>query len=333
MVSRNLSVIEPSVQRWDFNPKMLMYQVFLTTIIIIGNSSLLLFIVKYRNKLLKANIFILSLTVSDLLSGLLSTPFAHYVCFYDVSQIYCDFHQGVGQFFARISSVTIMTISIDRLMKLEYPIAYNNTEWRRMKHRLLIIGIIWISSAILTTLKFIDSIFNSGNYTKGCFFRVSYSTFEQTELLITVMGSNIIALGSYAKIMLLVSKTCRTEGTVVYFKKTSHRTLNDTEMVVNKLKTPNDSLRKHLGRSGDQRCYGSFWRSYIILGLIVILNLIFVTAPPLLFSLHMICETCVPPAVFQSMAWTFWTSCAVNPIIFALMNKDFRSFILFRANN
>lgn len=338
MVIRNLNVTGPSVQKWDPNLILSVYQVFLTSIILVGNGALLLFILKYRFNVMKPNLFILSLTLSDFLTGLFVTPFAHYVSHFDVSQVFCDIHQCAGQFFARISSITIMIISIDRYMKLRYPIRYKKM-WSSTNVRCLFITTTWFLSGLLSLIKLLDSMTNSGNYIKGCFYRESYSTMEQYELIITVMGSNLISLVVYVRILLLVRFPLPTtvESDPIPTYDTNSSTKNHPRMNrgmddgddgdISTSTSPMDSLRRHIGRYTSDSTIIQSWKHTIILGSIVILNFVFVGIPPLLFSLFMICGSCVNPTAFQSSAWIFWVSCAVNPFIFAQMNPHFRSFV------
>lgn len=404
-MARNLSVLEPSVERWRPHLTLNIFSALLTLIIVIGNSTLLLFILKSRFKLMKSNLFILSLTVSDFLIGLLVTPFAHYVSLYDVSQLFCDAYLNLGQFLARNSSITIMIISIDRYMKLSHPIKYK-TIWCSTRRRIGLIALTWSFSFGLTIIKFTDSILNSGNYTKGCFYRESYSTIEQVELVVTLVGTNIVALIIYVKILLLVRNprqprlqnlsrggakngesiksavsTKSAEKSAISIKsvvgvkssfsiksaaneKSAENQASAEQSAVsgysavptkiavfdpkmdssqgyqiptfqNMMVVPSpasNDLRRHLGhyspifKSTKVKCHAR--RPSIVLGLIVVSNLIFVAVPPFVFSLFIICEACANETVMQIIPWIFWMSCAVNPIIFALLNNDFRSFIL-----
>lgn len=343
---RNLSVVEPSVERWDPNIVINTFQSLITIFIIIGNGTLLQFIIKFKKKLLKPNLFILSLTISDLLTGMIGTPMAHIVSHQDVSQIFCDAYLSVAQFLARISSTTIMIISIDRFMKLSFPIKYK-TSWTSTTRRILIVSSVWTLSAIITCIKLMDSVYNSGNYTKGCFFRSSYTKFEQMELIFSLFAPNIVALIFYVKILLLVRSPTRP---LLAIKRQSKETVssrsasleiksdtNDTNAMIaiidsdaSIIGTPCNVLRKHRGSytpiEVKVRCHS--WRPSIILGLIIILNFIFVAIPPFVYSLFIICEDCSNESIMSIVPWFFWMSCAVNPPIFALLNNSYRSFIL-----
>lgn len=385
---RNLSVIEPSVERWEPNIVINTFQTIISLIIVIGNGTLLVFIIKSKFKLMKPNLFILSLTISDLLTGLIGTPFGHYVSHFDTSQLFCDIYLGIAQLFARASSITIMIISIDRYMKLSHPIKYK-TCWSSTKRRIGIIIMTWTISASFSVIKFLDSITNSGNYTKGCFYRSAYSSFEQVELVITIFGANIVALVIYLKILVLVripsqqrfnltehkvamkkSKLCidcikngsrnseQSHGNIehnhtniehndFHIKHSDDQAIGDSMMKSNSTDAKTDSfqgvmipkveplassnnLRRHLGNytpiQVSVKCHSH--RPSFILGLIVILNLIFVSFPPIVYSIFIICESCAVEDIMHSIPWIFWMSCAVNPIIFALLNNDYRSHIL-----
>ena len=149
--------------------------------------------------------------------------------------------------------------------------------------------------------------------------------------MVTVMGTNIVALVYYIKILLLVrdSRKQVLAGLIV----TQDTNNSSLEGMVPAIQYPIISqpkyIRKHLGHyvAEDVKIKYQSWKPSVILGLIVIFNLLFVALPPFLYSVYLICQSCRNESIFHSLPAIFMCSSAVNPIIFALLNTDFRSFI------
>lgn len=327
---RNFSVIEPSVRRWDPDPTVNIFGILVSLIVLIGNGTLLLFIFTSKIKVMKPNMFILSLTLSDFMIALIEGPMINYVSFFDVSQYFCEIYINFGQGLARISSMTIMIISIDRYLKLRYPIKYK-AEWSGTRRRVTVALLLWLFSYSLSAARMIDSILYSGNYTKGCFHRESFTLFEQVEMMVTVMGSNIIALVYYIKILLLVRDSRRQVlAGLIVVQDTNNPSLEDMVPAIQyPIVSPPKYIRKHLGHyvAEDVEIKYRSWKPSVILGLVVVFNLLFVSLPPFLYSVYLICQSCRNESIFHSLPAIFMCSSAVNPIIFALLNTDFRSFI------
>ena len=322
MSNNTLSVLEPSVKRWDPQLFLNIFEVIVSLIVVFGNGVLIIFMIKKRVKLLKPNMFILSLAISDFSFGLIVGSLFEYVALHDVSQLHCHMFNFFGQGFARTSSLTIMVISVDRYVKLNCPLEYK-TKWVGTKNKFITIVQIWALATTVAVVKTVEANYNSGRYIKGCLIRESNSLFEQIEMLITFVGSNVTALVFYLKILILVRDRERNVNP-------SEQNKNWTS--ISSQPTGKCAIRRHVGSytSGDMVFRRNSMKPTVILGLIVVLNLIFVGIPPLLFSVFLICHSCVNEHVMHSLPVVFTVSSAVNPIIFAVMNKEFRSFITFQ---
>lgn len=199
-------------------------------VIVGGNILLLLYILGNNRKRLKSNLLILSLTVADLCAGSIPSTFGLIVSYVSVSQLFCDLYLFFALLFARIASNMIMVISFDRFFRLKYSMEYRTRMSSAPKY--VAILIVWISGLILSIIHILDSFYNAGNYTKGCFIRESYSHWEQNELLITIVTPNLIAVILYFKVLTFV----RDEN----LTKNIRRTLDS-------YRNPGSVLRKHAG--------------------------------------------------------------------------------------
>lgn len=314
---RNFSVVKPSNERWNPTTLVISLEILITIFIVIGNITLPLFLSKSRFKHLKSNIFIFSLTLSDFLIGSVQAPLIHYISFSDTSQLYYDVYINTGQCFSRISSMTIMVISIDRYLKLSYPIEHK-ARWDGRETKIRVAISVWLFSIILSIIKFIYSIYFGGNYIKGCIHREYVTILEKVDVLITIMGCNIVATVLYVKVIQIAKKSLR-RGLQTYLNS------DLCSETVNSL-----GLRRHQGCYEKNRVVAKHypWKPYIVLGLIIVLNHIFVAAPPLIFTIGIMCRTCVGDNLIQALPTIFLMSSAINPIIFPRFDTKFCKFLL-----
>lgn len=218
-------------QSWEISPILNIYQIIVMFVIIFGNILLLMYILGSNRRRLKSNLLILSLTIADLCAGSIPSTFGVIVSYFSVSQIFCDLYLFFALLFARIASNMIMVISFDRFFRLKYSMEYR-TRWSSSTPKIISIFTVWIAGIILSLIHVIDSIYNAGNYIKGCFIRESYSHWEQNELIITIVTPNVIAVILYFKVLLFV----RDENSTKVIKRSLDPKHN-----------PGSFLRKHQG--------------------------------------------------------------------------------------
>lgn len=227
---RNFSV--PCLS-WDANLILNIYQVIVMIVIITGNTFLIIYICGNNGRRFKANILILSLTIADLCAGSIPSTFGLIVSYFSVSQLFCDFYLFFALLFARVASNMIMIISFDRYFRLKYSLQYK-IQGASQRPKILAIIFVWIFGISLSVIHIFDSVHNAGNYVKGCFLRASYSRWEQSELLLSIVTPNLIAVILYFKVLIFV----RDEN----MSKIISRALNTH------VHNPGSVLRRHEGR-------------------------------------------------------------------------------------
>lgn len=313
---RNISFLEPS-QKWNPDLPLKIFQIIVTLLVVTGNGLLLVFIYRSRRRMLKSNLLILSLTVSDFATGLFVMPFGIYVTSFDSSQLNCELYIFWGQGLGRVSSMTIVFITIDRYLKLMYPMKHR-TVWNRTEYRIIAILTAWMIGILMSTLRFVDSLYNGSNYIKGCLSREYFTIFEQLDILISVTIVNSISLVFYNKIRGIVYDR-RKNGQWIQGQESKNGTIKKEE--------PESVLRRHAGKYSHSEMNIPSWRPTIILGLIIGFNFSFVSIPTLVYTISLMCDSCVTENVFQSTVWFYWVSTGVDPIIFALLNHHFKYFL------
>ena len=118
--------------------------------IILANT--LVLIATWRNKALRnqGRLFIVSLAITDLLTGLIVCPF-HVYWFLDRMPVnFCYIAFWVNLLCVTASIVTLTVISVDRLYKISYPFHYMaKVTSQRCTY---IVGVVWLYSGIIATL-------------------------------------------------------------------------------------------------------------------------------------------------------------------------------------
>lgn len=316
MLKHSTAAAEPLVARWKPYFPLQVLSTSVTILQVTGNVSLLLFMYRANRNVIKNNLLILSLTLSDLFDGM-TMPMYTYVTYYDVSQMFCELFLHTSQAFGRISTISILAVTFERYLKLWYPLKYR-TSWNRTRYRLLVIAIVWTYGMLLSVLRFIDSQYNGYYIIKGCLLREHYTIFEQVDMLINMSVVNIVAIVFYIKICQIVGAR-RTKVRLDAQK-------NCTEL--ESIKSPGSVVRKHAGKYSFDDIVMPSWRPVIRLGLIIGLNFFFISLPATVYTVKLVYPDSISDTLFQSTVWFYWLSTAVDPVIFAFFNSDYQNFLL-----
>ncbi|KAK7095845.1 dopamine receptor 1-like [Littorina saxatilis] len=274
---------------------------------IIGN--LLVCIAVLTNSKLRKNsyFFNVSLAVADILMGSAVMPFA---IVSDVSgtwpygAAFCKFWVGMDLLSSCSSILHLCVIALDRYLLIRDPMCHG--VWMTGIKTAGFISAVWIVAALMSFFPIFSEWQKPFNFdihevgTDICNYEVTVEF---------VVGFNTVSFGIPCIIMV-----------VIYSKMLVYARYHANEIKRTTLPTPgHQSMSKK--RQIVRRDRKALWTLGTIMGAFLACWLpIFITV-----SYYAICPECVPPLVFRVLAWLGYFNSCLNPIIYSVFNKEFRS--------
>ena len=185
-------------------------------VVLIGNSLVVVAVIKYRKLRTITNVYIVSLACADMMLGILVLPFsASYdvLHFWPFGESFCSIWLAVDVLLCTASILNLCAISLDRYLAVSRPIRYPSIMSRRRGK--VIVCFVWILSLIISLPPLIgwndenngvDTEYETksstntiyGNYTtKGGMFLKNEFTVNGTECIKTYPECNLIATKGY----------------------------------------------------------------------------------------------------------------------------------------
>ncbi|RWS20037.1 hypothetical protein B4U80_10727 [Leptotrombidium deliense] len=272
----------------------------------------------------KANvkIFVISLSVCDLLVGTVVTPFAVILLITDnwiAGGAFCTIWQMADQFTCTTCTLTLCVISVDRYWALKAPINHNVS--LKKKSVYLIVAFIWIISILITITPFVTHQFSINNKNNGIqIFDNEYTNNSNPSTKITCASTRHDPL--YVLFVLIISfllpftalifvnyKTYRIVSKQIFAVRTLSREMRSEKPLRNSAFELSDATHKQ-------------FKLTVTFGLIVGCFTLSWTPYFFCYALFHICEKCIrnPGITFKVTSWLAWCSSGINPVIYMLMN-------------
>lgn len=288
-----------------------------------GNVLVCLAVYASRRLRCLTNCFILSLAVIDLLLGLLVLPFSAILELSDdwpLGPAFCNFYISMDVMLCTASILTLLVISVDRYLAVSMPLRYGSLmlPWRVA----LVMAGVWTVSVAVSFLP-IQMGWNTVNGTvqnqgrgdseRRCRFELN-RPYVLTDALLTFYLPLVAMCWIYLRILRIARAQAKR---IVSAQRTCVTRYNGgsnpptTTLVVSGV--PSAILREHKATVTVAAVIGAFvacWLPYFIL-----------------FTVLGLKEHTDPYNVpeYSIVLWLGYTNSALNPILYAALNRDFRS--------
>lgn len=288
-----------------------------------GNVLVCLAVCASRRLRCLTNCFIVSLAVTDLLLGLLVLPFSALLQLNDewpLGPVFCNFYISMDVMLCTASILTLLTISVDRYLAVTMPLRYASLvlPWRVA----VAMASVWTVSVAVSFLP-IHLGWNTANGTvqnqgpwaqEGkCHFELN-RPYVLTDSLLTFYLPLVAMCWTYLQILRIARAQAKRIISVRPAFVTSYNSRNNpttSTTLVSSVTTV--ALREHKATVTLAAVIGAFvvcWLPYFIL-----------------FTLLGLKEHPDPSTLpeFQIVQWLGYANSALNPILYAALNRDFRS--------
>lgn len=288
-----------------------------------GNVLVCLAVCASRRLRCRTNCFILSLAVIDLLLGLLVLPFSAILELSDdwpLGPTFCNFYISMDVMLCTASILTLLVISVDRYLAVSMPLRYASLmlPWRVA----VVMGGIWTVSVAVSFLP-IQMGWNTVNGTvqnqgpgdseRKCRFELN-RPYVLTDALLTFYLPLVAMCWTYLRILRIARAQAKRIGSSQRTCMTHYSGGSNpptTTLVVSGVSSA--ILREHKATVTLAAVIGAFvacWLPYFILFTVLGLK---EQADP-----HIVPE-------YSIVLWMGYTNSALNPILYAALNREFRS--------
>ncbi len=307
---------------------------------IVGNVLVVISVFRFERLRIIANSFIVSLAFADLLVALLVMPFSASIELggkWVFGKITCDIFNGNDVLFSTASLLHLCCISMDRYIAITDPFHYESRMTRRRVVILLCLA--WGASALISHIPIHTGwyttaeqyeIRHSSNSTDQCPFEVNiiYGVISST---VSFWTPAIIMVFTYIKIY----REARKQEAAIHAmaRAVPSPSSNNSHRVGNGLAAPatrqdrNGSCQSENSRvTQDRRKLKREHKAAKTLG--IIMGAFLLCWLP--FFIHYVATTMCgdkchsPPIVVSMLFWIGYFNSALNPVIYAFFNRDFR---------
>ncbi|KAI1298733.1 Dopamine receptor 1 [Halotydeus destructor] len=306
---------------------------FICAFIGMGNA-FVIFSIVYFERLRRnvSNYFIASLAVADFLTGMVLIPMGIYQkklpSSTSVPLVFCDTFQTIHITFAASSILHLMAISIDRYYRIKEPLKYRT--WMTTKRASVLIATIWIASLVDGVSCLMGQKMAHLPYVSECEYLMGDPWF------VMVMATIFVFVPSTTLVVIYVQ---------LYRLAVKHKHDAYVTNISVKGIQPNMAMRRHrfIGHKraqGQQQCTSHHLtkvqsrrqfavrehRAAVTIGFVLFAYLFCMVPSVTMYFIKSFCQNCeiADSKLFYLYPWLIWFNSGMNPIIYLLLNNDFR---------
>ncbi|XP_017145429.1 octopamine receptor beta-1R isoform X1 [Drosophila miranda] len=298
---------------------------FIILAAILGNMLVIVSVMRHRKLRIITNYFVVSLAVADMLVALCAMTFNASVMIsgkWMFGSIMCDMWNSFDVYFSTASIMHLCCISVDRyyaiVQPLDYPLIMTH---RRVGYMLLMV---WLSPALLSFLPICSGWYTTSEnwkYLKSnphiCEFKVNKAyAIVSSSMSFWIPG--IVMLSMYYRIYQEADRQER----LVYRSKVAALLL-EKHLQISQIPKPRPSIQVEQSTITTMRRERKAART---LGIIMSAFLLCWLPFFLWYIVSSLCDSCITPRVVVGILfWIGYFNSALNPIIYAYFNRDFRA--------
>ena len=299
---------------------------------VFGNSLVIVSVFRVEKLRIIANSFIVSLAFADLLVAILVMPFSASIVIagkWVFGPLYCDIFNANDVLFSTASLLHLCCISMDRYIAIMDPFHYESKMTGRRVALMLLCA--WGASALIshipiqagwyTTAEYRDAIHNN---TDECLFRVN-KVYGVVSSSISFWTPTVIMVFTYMKIYREASRQAKQIQQLSYVAAPSLENLNSVTRNGNAHGNHSysaENVKLSQERKKMKREHKAAKTLGIIMGAFLLCWLPFFTW----YITTTMCDHCyTPPVVEGLLFWIGYANSALNPLIYAFFNRDFRN--------
>ena len=336
----NSTNIVSSTERFSVLSKIFIVTIKTCVSILTVGGNALVFLAYHKNKHLQksTNYFILSLATADIIIGFFSVNFytLYLVYGYWPLGIYaCDFYLTTDYWCSQSSIFSLVVISIDRFLAINYPISYRNKH-NKKRLVLIIIAVTWILSFIIWVPWIISYQFITGERTltgKECYVQFLYeSPYLTLSTAIFAYFGPITLMGILYGLILLQLKKRRENLTYLTKFKNETKDAKPTSVKILDISSkiiPNGSQNNSADSINKEKQKAKFNSNdddkAITLILFIFFAFLITWLPYNLFAVMApFCSDCIPTGWWDFGYILCYVNSTLNPFCYALGNRKFR---------
>ena len=301
---------------------------------VVGNLLVIISVLRFDKLRIMANAFIVSLAFADLLVAILVMPFSasqEIAGRWLFSRVMCDIFNANDVLFSTASLLHLCCISMDRYIAITDPFNY---EERMTKRRAgVTLGCAWAASALLSHIPIHLKLYSASSDVATeesdleCSFNVNWY-YGIISSAVSFWTPAIVMVFTYEKIY---REARRQEKQIasISFNNSSTTTVSTAVEGYNSRSGPASGGKKDVSRisTPDRRQMKREHKAAKTLGMIMGAFLVCWLPFFTWYLTDSICQDlCNPPKVLISaLFWVGYTNSALNPVIYACFNRDFRN--------
>ncbi|KAM7363508.1 octopamine beta1 receptor isoform 2-T2 [Cochliomyia hominivorax] len=298
---------------------------FIILAAILGNMLVIVSVMRHRKLRIITNYFVVSLAVADMLVALCAMTFNASV---EISgkwmfgSIMCDMWNSFDVYFSTASIMHLCCISVDRYYAIVQPLDYPLIMTHRRVFIMLII--VWLAPALLSFLPICSGWYTTGEnwrYLKSnphiCEFKVN-KAYAIVSSSVSFWIPGIVMLSMYYRIYQEADRQER----LVYRSKVAALLL-EKHLQISQIPKPRPSIQVEQSTITTMRRERKAART---LGIIMSAFLLCWLPFFLWYITSSLCDSCTTPRIVVGILfWIGYFNSALNPIIYAYFNRDFRA--------
>ncbi|XP_059218031.1 octopamine receptor beta-1R isoform X2 [Stomoxys calcitrans] len=297
---------------------------FIILAAILGNMLVIVSVMRHRKLRIITNYFVVSLAVADMLVALCAMTFNASV---EISgkwmfgSIMCDMWNSFDVYFSTASIMHLCCISVDRYYAIVQPLDYPLI----MTHRrvFIMLVIVWLAPALLSFLPICSGWYTTSEnwrYLKSnphiCEFKVN-KAYAIVSSSVSFWIPGIVMLSMYYRIYQEADRQER----LVYRSKVAALLL-EKHLQISQIPKPRPSIQVEPATISTMRRERKAART---LGIIMSAFLLCWLPFFLWYITSTLCDSCTTPRIVVGILfWIGYFNSALNPIIYAYFNRDFR---------
>ncbi|XP_030370157.1 octopamine receptor beta-1R [Scaptodrosophila lebanonensis] len=298
---------------------------FIILAAILGNMLVIVSVMRHRKLRIITNYFVVSLAVADMLVALCAMTFNASV---EISgkwmfgSVMCDMWNSFDVYFSTASIMHLCCISVDRYFAIVQPLDYPLIMTQRRVFFMLLL--VWLSPALLSFLPICSGWYTTSEnykYLKSnphiCEFKVNKAyAIVSSSMSFWIPG--IVMLSMYYRIYQEADRQER----LVYRSKVAALLL-EKHLQISQIPKPRPSIQVEQATITTMRRERKAART---LGIIMSAFLLCWLPFFLWYITSSLCDSCITPRIVVGILfWIGYFNSALNPIIYAYFNRDFRA--------
>ncbi|KAH8277015.1 hypothetical protein KR026_003912 [Drosophila bipectinata] len=298
---------------------------FIILAAILGNMLVIVSVMRHRKLRIITNYFVVSLAVADMLVALCAMTFNASVMIsgkWMFGSVMCDMWNSFDVYFSTASIMHLCCISVDRYYAIVQPLDYPLIMTQRRVFIMLLM--VWLSPALLSFLPICTGWYTTAEnykYLKSnphiCEFKVNKAyAIVSSSMSFWIPG--IVMLSMYYRIYQEADRQER----LVYRSKVAALLL-EKHLQISQIPKPRPSIQVEQSTITTMRRERKAART---LGIIMSAFLICWLPFFLWYIVSSLCDSCITPRLLVGILfWIGYFNSALNPIIYAYFNRDFRA--------